>query len=111
MIRAVYQQEPDPDPRIWMLRMKNFLASEEFTEEEVEACTQFVQEFLRQELPVYLEAAKAIQRYFHTTMQLANEETRREHNKLCQELVYLSDEITNVTYFNPDPDEDVISRN
>ena len=109
MIMSMHPQQPDP--RIWMLRMRSFLVSEEFTEEEVEACMQFVQEFLRQELPAYMEAAKAIQRYFHTTMKLADEKTRKEHNKLCQDLVYLSDEITNVTYFDPDPDVDVLNRN
>lgn len=80
------------DPSEWTSRVRAFLHAEMFTEDEQEACLQFI-DFFRDDLPEYVAAKHAIKVYFRMSMFMADEETRKEHAAVLETLVAFANEI------------------
>lgn len=84
--------KPKIDPSVWILRMREFLYAEMFTQEEQEACLQFV-EFLRDGLPECVAALHAIKVYFRMSIFFTDEETKKEHEEMLDGLVEFANDI------------------
>ncbi len=80
------------DSSEWTSRVHNFLYAEMFTQEEQEACLQFV-EFLREELPDNVAAIHAIKVYFRMSIFFSDEETKKEHEEMLDALVAFANDI------------------
>ena len=79
-------------PSEWTPRVGEFLYAEMFTQDELEACVQFV-EFLRDRLPEYVAAMHALKVYFRMSIFFADEETKKEHEEMLDALVAFANDI------------------